>query len=134
MPIGTQVYAARGGIVMHIEEDFFGSGQRARFGNRANHVRILHEDGSMGLYAHLKTESVSVRAGQVVAAGEPIALSGNTGYSTGPHLHFAVQRNAGMSLENIPFHFSDGEGGSFEPKAKTWIQHGRSGHVTVTRR
>ncbi len=134
MPVGTPIQAARGGIVMHVEEDFFGSGQKERFGNRANHVRILHDDGSMGLYAHLKTESVKVRAGQVVVAGEVIALSGNTGYSSGPHLHFAVQRNAGMSLETVPFRFSDGQGGQFEPQAQTWLRHTASGYVTVDHR
>ena len=57
----------------------------------------------MALYSHLKHEGVLVRVGQRVRKGEPIALSGNTGYSTGPHLHFAVQANRGMKLESIPF-------------------------------
>ena len=65
--------------------------------------RILHEDGSMALYAHLKPEGVEVRVGQQVRQGQRIALSGNTGYSTAPHLHFAVQANGGMRLEAIPF-------------------------------
>ena len=57
----------------------------------------------MALYAHLKPEGVQVRVGQQVRQGQPIALSGNTGYSTAPHLHFVVQANRGMRLEAIPF-------------------------------
>jgi murein DD-endopeptidase MepM/ murein hydrolase activator NlpD len=70
---------------------------------RANYVRILHNDGTMALYAHLKTDGVLVRAGQPVRKGDTIGLSGNTGFSAGPHLHFVVQVNRGMSLESIPF-------------------------------
>ena len=110
MPEGTPVLAARSGMVMDVEDDFFSSGKnRERFGNRANIVRILHDDGTMAVYAHLQLDSIRVGAGSVVLTGEQIARSGNTGYSSGPHLHFAVQRNAGMHLEALPFVFM-GEG------------------------
>src|SRR5690606_150933 len=74
-----------------------------RYGGRANYVRILHADGTMALYAHLKPEGVLVRVGQRVRQGQQIALSGNTGFSTAPHLHFVVQANRGMRLESVPF-------------------------------
>lgn len=102
--IGTPVLAARGGVVMQVESDFAKAGlSREKYGGRANFVRILHEDGSMGLYAHLKEGGVHVRAGQTVNAGQRIGLSGNTGFTTGPHLHFVVQVNRGMNLVSIPF-------------------------------
>jgi len=102
--IGTPVLAARDGVVMQVESDFEKAGlNREKYGGRANFVRILHDDGTMSLYAHLKTEGVLVRVGQRVRAGQQIGLSGNTGFTTGPHLHFAIQVNRGMRLESLPF-------------------------------
>lgn len=107
MPVGTPVHAARDGVVMDTEQYFHGAGSdRERHGERANFVRIVHSDGTMGVYAHLDYEGVHVRPGQRVRAGDRIGSSGNTGYSTGPHLHFVIQRNAGMRLESVPFRFA----------------------------
>ncbi len=101
---GTPVLAARDGTVMQVEAGFAEAGlDRETFGGRANFVRILHTDGSMALYAHLAPTGVAVHPGQRVAAGQRLALSGNTGLSTAPHLHFAVQVNRGMRLDSIPF-------------------------------
>ena len=101
---GTPVVAARDGIVMQVESDFEGAGlDREKLRGRANYIRIVHDDGTMALYAHLKPEGVLVRVGQRVRAGQRIGLSGNTGYTSGPHLHFAVQVNRGMRLVSIPF-------------------------------
>jgi len=102
MPVGTQIIAARGGTVVKVENSQ-GSGGANPSGN---FVRILHDDGTMGVYLHLMQGSVSVREGQHVAVGTPLARSGNTGNSTGPHLHFVVQRNVGLGLESIPFQFN----------------------------
>lgn len=101
---GTQVLAAREGVVMQVESDFDKAGlNREKYGGRANFVRILHDDGSMALYAHLRLEGVVVRVGQRVRSGQQIGLSGNTGFTTGPHLHFVIQVNRGMRLLSIPF-------------------------------
>lgn len=102
--IGTPVLAAREGIVMQVESDFDRAGLNLeKYGGRANFVRIVHDDGAMSLYAHLKNDGALVRVGQRVRAGQQIGLSGNTGFTTGPHLHFAVQVNRGMRLESLPF-------------------------------
>ena len=102
--IGTPVMAARAGMVMQVESDFSKAGlKKDSYSGRANFVRILHDDGTMALYAHLKTGGVLARVGQQVQAGQRIGLSGNTGFTTGPHLHFAVQVNRGMRLVAIPF-------------------------------
>lgn len=110
-PIGTPVVAARDGVVMEVESDFARAGlNRERYAGRANLIRILHDDGTMGVYAHLDTDGVLVRAGQRVRAGQQIGLSGNTGFTTGPHLHFAVQVNRGMRLESLPFRMHGPQG------------------------
>lgn len=102
MPEGTPIVAARSGMVVKIENSQSGRGTNPS----GNFVRILHDDGTMGVYLHLMRGSVAVREGVRVEAGAKIGRSGNTGNSTGPHLHFVVQRNVGLALESIPFDFS----------------------------
>lgn len=116
---GTPVLAARAGQVMQVEEDFEGAGlDREKYGGRANHVRVVHADGTMAVYAHLQPESVLVRPGQRVSLGQRLGASGNTGFSTGPHLHFAVQVNRGMKLESIPFRMNAPDGAVLIPGAR----------------
>jgi len=106
MPIGTDVFAARGGLVFDVASSNFRGGlDPVRHGPAANVVRILHDDGTYAVYAHLNTNTIRVRPGDRVARGEYIADSGNTGFSSGPHLHFAVVRNAGMRIESLPVSF-----------------------------
>ena len=123
MPIGTPVLAARGGRVIELEQGFKGGGKHKRFLARSNIVRILHDDGTMAVYAHLQPYSARVRAGDEVKQGQWIANSGNTGYSNGPHLHFVIQLNAGMALESLPFRFVAPGGGTMTPENRTMI-HG----------
>jgi murein DD-endopeptidase MepM/ murein hydrolase activator NlpD len=102
MPEGTQILSARAGMVVKIENHQSGRGNNPS----GNFVRILHDDGTMGVYLHLMRQSVTVQEGQRVEVGSPIARSGNTGNSTGAHLHFVVQRNVGLALESIPYEFN----------------------------
>jgi murein DD-endopeptidase MepM/ murein hydrolase activator NlpD len=111
MPVGTGVYSARAGIVIEVASDYFESGvDLAADGPRANIVRILHDDGTMALYAHLNWNSIRVVPGQRVTRGQHLADSGNTGYTTGPHLHFVVQQNAGGLIESVPVQFRGPDG------------------------
>ncbi len=118
MPEGTPIRAARAGIVMDVANDYFNGGDDLeRYIDRANFIRILHDDGSMAVYAHLALETARVTAGSRVQRGQVIGASGNTGFSTGPHLHFAVQVNRGMELVSVPFAFSGQDGAGVTPIA-----------------
>jgi murein DD-endopeptidase MepM/ murein hydrolase activator NlpD len=111
VPEGTPILAARDGVVMQVESGFDRAGlSREKYAERANLVRILHDDGSMGIYAHLQENGVYVRVGQHVTVGQQIALSGNTGFTSGPHLHFCVQVNRGMRLVSVPFRMVSARG------------------------
>ena len=112
LPVGTDIFAARDGIVFAVESSNYRGGlDTSRHGAQANVVQVLHDDGTYAVYAHLNRASIRVRPGDRVRRGEFIAESGNTGFSTGPHLHFVVLRNAGMRLESIPVVF-EGQGGA----------------------
>lgn len=83
--IGTPIVAARGGVVNHAGEHFYPNGTPTGYGRT---VIIDHPDGTKTLYAH--NSRLYVRQGQAVRAGQHIADSGNSGNSTGPHLHFEL--------------------------------------------
>ena len=113
MPVGTDIVAARDGIVFDVaSSNFKGGPDPDEYIDLANLVFIMHDDGTYAVYAHLNWNSIRVRPGDRVAAGEYIADSGNTGFSTGPHLHFAVLRNMGMRIDSLPVQF---RGRSGEP-------------------
>ncbi|MDN6865082.1 MULTISPECIES: peptidoglycan DD-metalloendopeptidase family protein [Pseudomonas] len=102
MPEGTPIIAARGGVVVKTENQQAGRGGDAS----GNFVRVQHDDGTQGVYLHLRQGSVSVKVGQRVVVGSPLGLSGNTGNSSGPHLHFVVQRATEAGLVSIPYEFN----------------------------
>jgi hypothetical protein len=106
LPDGTPVYAAREGTVINVRHDSFRGAPLPAMLDQANLIEILHEDGTIGVYGHLHWDSIRVHIGQRVARGEYIANSGNTGFTTGPHLHFAVWRNAGAADVSIPVQFA----------------------------
>jgi len=92
MPVGTPVHAARDGVVVLAEDSHDLGCWREECGRLANFIVLLHSDGTTGEYFHLQRGSVQVRLGQHVERGQLLALSGNTGYTTAPHLHFGVYR------------------------------------------
>lgn len=94
-PTGTPIYATGNGKVVRADRKARGYG---------NHVRIDHGFGYMTLYAHMS--KISVKPGQEVSRGEIIGYVGNTGKSSGPHLHYEVHKN-GRPVNPINFYFSD---------------------------
>src|SRR5262249_10308186 len=101
LPEGTPVAAARGGVVAEAEARFTVGGLDRDL--PANYVRVLHDDGTIGVYLHLKPGGVAVKPGQRVEAGSLLGYSGNTGFSAGPHLHFALVRveRVGVTLIHV---------------------------------
>ncbi len=86
-PVGTEIQAAGGGVVTFAGRD--GYQQETDYAHLGLFVRIEHrESGYVTLYGHCSRLLVS--SGDEVRAGQPIALVGNTGWSTSPHLHFSI--------------------------------------------
>ncbi|MCV2886285.1 M23 family metallopeptidase [Aestuariibacter sp. AA17] len=106
MPIGTPIHAARDGVVIDIAEHHNQGGASRRYAKYANYIVILHSDRTTGEYYHLKYNGAAVSLGQSVKAGDMIGYSGNTGFSSLPHLHFAVYRAKPFGkFESLPFRF-----------------------------
>lgn len=109
MPEGTPVLAARDGMVIKTEANQTDGGKQPDMLSKANVVCIIHKDGTIATYAHLAHGGVYVYPGQRVTAGTEIGLAGSTGYSSGSHLHFAIQQvtktQDGFSMISLPFRF-----------------------------
>ncbi len=105
MKEGTPICAARGGRVVMLKEDSKEGGKDASFSHQANRVVIQHRDGTFAYYLHLQYQGVTVELGERVNAGQIIGFSGNTGWSTTPHLHFVVKKSMYMQAVSIPTYF-----------------------------
>jgi murein DD-endopeptidase MepM/ murein hydrolase activator NlpD len=111
MPEGTPVNAARGGVVVKVKDDSSTGGSSLKYDPFNNYVLIRHDDGTLGHYCHLLKGGVCVQPGQRVQVGQQIALSGNTGFSSGAHLHFSVFKTKdGRERISIPTKFKTADG------------------------
>lgn len=113
MPKGTPVHASRGGVVAYAEvrsppgsQCYDPPGILEACHNKANFIGIRHADGTVALYLHL--QSLKVKVGDVVKQGDKIGLSGNSGYTSGPHLHIQLQNECGIWFcQSVPLKFAD---------------------------
>ncbi|HKR04416.1 MAG TPA: M23 family metallopeptidase [Bacteroidia bacterium] len=94
-PVGTEIYATGNGVVEKVE--YYGRGY-------GNNVIIRHGYGYETLYGHMS--KINVRQGQKINRGDIIGFVGNTGTSTGPHLHYEVIKN-GNKLNPVNFFYND---------------------------
>lgn len=99
---GTPVTASRGARVWAVKEDSNTGCADPVCLDQANYVILDHGDGTYSEYYHLRYMGALVEEGEHVCAGEVIGICGNTGYSTGPHLHFAL---TDVSRRTVPFQF-----------------------------
>jgi len=116
MPVGSYIHAVKDGIVADARDDFTIGGTAGYFLDKANHVTIMHEDGSYAVYAHILHGSLQVKTGDKIKVGQAIARSGSTGYSTGPHLHFVIRYNSGQGSYSVPFRFLTEDGKAEKPR------------------
>jgi len=105
MPIGTLITAARSGRVVYIVESY---SDNDRMEGHENVVIVMHDDTTYARYVHLTTNGALVAIGRTVAPGDTIGLSGNSGSSGAPHLHFDVTKTySGRSDQTILFDFKN---------------------------
>jgi len=98
LPVGSPIFAADDGKVTAVDNnDGSTYWQKYQYGR---HVLIAHSNNLSTLYAHLSV--VAVKKGDAVKRGDLIGYSGNTGYSTGPHLHFGVYWTASVLFKSLP--------------------------------
>ena len=111
VPEGTVVCAAREGRVVGVRGDSTVGGADRKFKPFANYVIIKHADGTFADYVHLKTGGTLVKMGDEVTVGQPIGLSGKTGFASAPHLHFSVfQAIDGKKKLTLPFRLKTDHG------------------------
>lgn len=90
MPIGTKIKAIRGGIVVRVVDINTKTCETEDCKKYNNFITIYHSDGTFAEYIHIKEKGALVKVGDKVTQNEDIALSGNVGFSTGPHLHLEI--------------------------------------------
>ncbi|MFP2995918.1 M23 family metallopeptidase [Spongiivirga sp. MCCC 1A20706] len=101
LKVGDTVTAARGGVVVRVKEDSKEYGGR-EYVDKGNRIVIMHNDGTMGDYVHLDYNGALVKVGDTIKVDQPIGISGLTGFTTGPHLHFVVMKPGSIS---VPIYF-----------------------------
>jgi murein DD-endopeptidase MepM/ murein hydrolase activator NlpD len=133
MNIGSPIYASRGGTVVAVKDNSNKGGPYYRYRNYANFILIYHDDGTFSEYMHLELSGSVVKVGDRVKAGDVIGYSGNTGMTTGPHLHFMVLKPGYLSYMTFPVKFLSSDGMLINPEyKKTYFSFHNSEGKTVT--
>lgn len=110
MKRGTKILAAREGVVVRVKEDGDRGGWNKKYRLYGNNIVIQHPDGSRSGYWHLQFNGALVSVGDTVQKGQAIALSGKTGYTATPHLHFLVWRSSGGQWQQVATRFQTSNG------------------------
>lgn len=118
LQVGDTICAARDGVVVGVIEGYDVGGKKRKYRPFANFISLYHEDGMITQYVHLQHNGSFVEIGDSVSAGMPIGLSGKTGFTTAPHLHFNVLKATEYGTVSAPVWFSVGPGASLKPGQK----------------
>ena len=110
MKKGSRVCAARSGTVVAAREDSRRGGLKQAYISDGNFIRIRHDDNTYANYWHLNFDGVLVAVGDKVEQGQVIGLSGNTGFSAFPHLHFEVTSENTVGASQLPTRFRTKKG------------------------
>jgi murein DD-endopeptidase MepM/ murein hydrolase activator NlpD len=111
MKRGTKILAARDGVVVRAKEDGNKGGLNKKYRPYGNNIVIQHADGSRAGYWHLQYNGALVNVGDSVKKGQVIALSGKTGYTALPHLHFLVWTfDSHGDWQQVPTRFQTSKG------------------------
>jgi murein DD-endopeptidase MepM/ murein hydrolase activator NlpD len=113
MKEGTKVLAARDGVVSFVRDSNKVGGVGRKYVGKGNGITIRHSDGTYAHYWHLQYKGALVSVGDTVLQGELIGLSGSTGFSAFPHLHFEVTRQPRISRDDFPVLFLTEKGPKF---------------------
>lgn len=125
MPINTDIYAVRAGIVIKVIDNNTKTCFTKNCAQYNNVILIYHDDGSFSEYAHINTNGSLVKEGDRVTESQLIAKSGNIGMSSGPHLHFSVYLQRIEKKERIKtkFKVNDGADVLFLKEKETYIRN-----------
>lgn len=111
LPEGTKLFAPRAGNVIEVKVNSKQGGSDPKYSDikYQNYMTLQHDDGEFSQYVHLKYKGAIVKVGDKVKTSQPIAISGNTGFSTMPHLHFQVFRlnNSKEGWETLKVRFNE---------------------------
>lgn len=112
MPQDTEICAVRDGIVIFVKQSSNEGGPyKKEYREKGNCIWIMHDDGTTAIYYHIRQNGSKVKIGDSVKAGDIIGYSGNTGFSTQPHLHLQLILFKGLSgFECIPIRFKGIDG------------------------
>lgn len=100
--IGDTIVASRGGIVLKVIDKHNKQGTTEKYKPFGNYILIHHKDNTFSQYVHLKQHGALVKVGDTLRINQPLGLSGFTGLTTTPHLHFGVFKATTNGFVSIP--------------------------------
>lgn len=111
LPEGTKLFAVKAGVVVDIKIDSKEGGADPKYNNikYVNYITVQHSNGEFSQYVRLKYKGSLVKVGDKIKQGQSIAISGNTGFTTTPHLHFQIFKfdNSEIGWQSLEIRFKE---------------------------